>query len=67
LEQFGQQIVPNLEDMRTHVPGGDKILGHSKVFNLERVNPQTPNTRVKTENNQPYSIGNYSLLKGLLL
>jgi hypothetical protein len=32
LEQFGQQIIPNLEDMWTHVPGGDKTLGHSKVF-----------------------------------
>ncbi len=65
LEQIGQQIVPNLEDMRTHVPGRDKTLGHFKVFNWERVNPQTPNTRVKTKNNQPYSIGSYSLLKGL--
>ncbi len=41
LEQFGQQIVPNLEDMWTHVPGGDKTLGHSKVSHWERVNPQT--------------------------
>jgi len=41
LEQFGQQIVPNLENMRTPDPGGDKTLGHSKVFHWERVNPQT--------------------------
>ncbi len=57
LEQFGQQIVPNLEDMRTHVLGGDKTLGHSNVFNWERVNPQTQTQGWKLKTINPIPLG----------